>query len=440
VLTRDELLAELERLQRRVTDRDGPDFIVELVRLRGFLDEDPRLQQILAALRAEASQIEAEFSAADAELVPRIIDLKRELLELAPDAADADPQPRPQWPQRDYHWIHSMTNFDLVAADDEKGVIERHGLDTSKAGFLLRVLEARLHGLQWLVGDPPAQQAAEENQRPELEPLSDRLARLTHEHRAALRSYERAVGSHGGFALIELDMVLDQADPPEPNWDTKEDEVRYANEVFTRALGRFHLIEEALRPEVQRNLDANEREQLQRLIDKLRPIEDRLFEAVREQVLHLPSPRLGLGRYLRDWLLSPFGAVLVVAPAGQGVIQLVSDQGKASGWLFAFAVVAAILPPLARVGLSVMTQLLAQMSAPGERGKVRLWFISLLENASELDVIWFDRRIVLAANAAVALILLTTLTVSLTLGLLVLAAAIVGVFLRWRQRRSDLLA
>lgn len=122
MLSREELLKELERLHARVQERDGADFIAELVRLRRFMEDDPRLERILAELRANAEQIEADFQAADVELAPRLVELRRELVRIAPDAADPEPRPRPEWPQRDHRWIYSMTNFDLVATDDPKGL------------------------------------------------------------------------------------------------------------------------------------------------------------------------------------------------------------------------------------------------------------------------------------------------------------------------------
>ena len=122
LLGREELLAELERFHERVQQREGPDFISELVKFREFLNSDPRLRRILDRLAEEAIQFETNLQAADRDLAPRAIALKGELLELAPDAADDRELPRPPHPQRDHHWIYSFTNFDLVAAGDPDGV------------------------------------------------------------------------------------------------------------------------------------------------------------------------------------------------------------------------------------------------------------------------------------------------------------------------------
>jgi len=430
LLSREELLKELERLHARVQERDGADFIGELVRLRRFMEDDPRLEQILDELRTNAEQIEADFQAADVELAPQLIELRRELVQFAPDAADPEPRPRPEWPQQDHRWIYSMTNFDLVATDDPAGVKERRELDNSKSGFFVRILDSRLRDLRFLIGDPPAQGISDTDQRPELEPISVRLAQLGHKHQQALHTFEQAVSAHGGFALQELNMFFDQAKPPAPSDGTPEDDHRYVNDVFGHSY--FYSIQEAQRPASQRNFSAEQIKQLQSIVERLRPAEDRLFEAVRERLIRMPEPRPRIRDYFRDWLSSPYGAILVLAPAGQAVIQLVSHDGKNSGWLIAFAMVAAFLPPLARGLLTffVRGQYLL-LSGPRPDHGVRERFIPFVERVAQLDTIRFNTRIIVAAFAVVAIVLALTLFVGLGIGTALLLLAFVALsFLR----------
>lgn len=428
LLSREELLKELERLHARVQERDGADFIAELVRLRRFMEDDPRLQQILDELRTNAEQIEADFQAADVELAPRLIELRRELVRIASDAADPEPRPRPEWPQRNHRWIYSMTNFDLVATDDPEAVKERHDLDDSKSGFFIRVLDSRLRELRFLIGKPPAQNISDTDQRPELEPISVRLAQLSHEHQQALRTLEQAVGAHGGFALQELNMFFEHAEPPAPSDGTPEDDHRYVNEMFGHSY--FYSIQEAQRPVSRRNFSADQIEQLQRIVERLRPAEDHLFEALRERLIRTSERRPQVRDYFRDWLGSPYGAILVLAPAGQAVIQIVSHDGKNSGWLIAFAMIAAFLPPLAR-GLLTFLVRSHYLTFGGPRLDHGIWerVVHFLERIAQLDAIRFNTRIIVAAFAVVAIVLVLTLVVGLGIGTALLLLAFVALSL-----------
>jgi hypothetical protein len=435
LLGREELLAELERFHERVQQREGPDFISELVKFREFLNSDPRLRRILDRLAEEAIQFETNLQAADRDLAPRAIALKGELLELAPDAADDRELPRPPHPQRDHHWIYSFTNFDLVAAGDPDGVSERQGMDTTKTGFFLRVLESHLHSLQWLIGDGPVQSVAEENQRPELADLQRRVARLGYDHRQNLQTFERAAGSHGGFALLELDMVLQKAEAPSPSDGTDEDEARYMNEVFGWVSGQFHLILEAQRPTSQRTLDSRDLDGIKWLGERLRPLEDRLYEAVRAVVLRSPSDdRRGFWRSLWAWLSSPIGGFLSIAPAGQAVIQLVTQEGKATVWLIVVAAGFAVLPPLA---WSLLAPLLQRWQA--RRDERPHWTFSGLRRLLQPTEGQGQRVVAWAALPAGMAVLAVTLVAGLDAGLGVfgLGAAVLVLLRELGTKRTE---
>lgn len=280
------------------------------------------------------------------------------------------------------------------------------------------------------MGDPPAQGISDTDQRPELEPISVRLAQLSHEHQQALRTLEQAVGAHGGFALQELNMFFDQAEPPAPSDGTPEDDHRYVNEMF--GYSYFYSIQEAQRPASQRNFNTDQIERLQSIVERLRPAEDHLFEAVRERLIRMPEPRPRVRDYFRDWLGSPYGAILVLAPAGQAVIQIVSHDGKNSGWLIAFAMVAAFLPPLARGLLTFLVRgQYLTFARPGPDQGVRERFIHFVERIARLDAIRFNTQIIVAAFAVVAIVLVLTLFVGLGIGTALLLLTFVALlFLR----------
>jgi hypothetical protein len=90
----------LDRQYQRLRERDGVEFWRELPRFYETITNGPRqLVSALAELREQASGQEREFRAADAALIPELVELRNELVRLAPEAdAVGDPETgRPEY-------------------------------------------------------------------------------------------------------------------------------------------------------------------------------------------------------------------------------------------------------------------------------------------------------------------------------------------------------
>jgi hypothetical protein len=149
-VARENPLELLDRQYARVRDKDGAAFFVELRRFVELIESQAQLTQTLDELRAEAAATEQAFREHDARLVPDLVELRQELVRLAPEADDSTmTRPQQEILTPVPAWNFSLANFDQVATDGPDHVIQRTGYDDSRSGMLVAILQNKLRRLQW---------------------------------------------------------------------------------------------------------------------------------------------------------------------------------------------------------------------------------------------------------------------------------------------------
>src|SRR4051794_13843158 len=82
-------------------EQDGADFIRQVPRYIAALEDDSQVATLLDDLRHDGQTVFAEYDEHDRDLVPMLVELRNELVSIAPDADDSSMQPpstgTPSW-------------------------------------------------------------------------------------------------------------------------------------------------------------------------------------------------------------------------------------------------------------------------------------------------------------------------------------------------------
>jgi hypothetical protein len=352
VVANERVVALLDRQHTRAESKEGAEFFPELKRYWDLLDSEPALRGLVKEFRDEADQAERKFAEHDRQLQPQLIELKQELLDRAPEADDPPGLTRPTSPfAHRYEWTRSMANFDLLADGSSEAWKERSGFDDSASGLMVNILDERLRLVQYYGGPAPLRQQSEKNLRPDLDDLHRRLGNLARRHSHARQELEQAIASHGGFALQELAIYIEQMNPPVRDIQSDEDEEVWMNEQFKNAVSQLYVIREAVRHPINQHFDQTQRDALNYFVERARPALDRLHEHLRTRLLLAPEPAPSYPKRVLDWVTSPWGLLIVSTLSGAVVTGVLA--GNTDGWelLLGGAVLAALLPPLAAGGV-----------------------------------------------------------------------------------------
>jgi hypothetical protein len=202
-----ELTEWLDLLITFLNKQQGPEFLRHLRRTYQALASHPQLGPILGALRGEADQIKSAFDAEHERVVKEFAALKADVVQRDPLSQILHATP----PSLDEGWAaheQSFAMFDkIVARPSPEEIITQ---SNTRAHKLANILFQRLNQLQYVTSDASGHSTrADENQRPDLEPIHNRAyevnKRLNHACNVVM-AYEKA--AHPGFALLELDKFV----------------------------------------------------------------------------------------------------------------------------------------------------------------------------------------------------------------------------------------
>lgn len=340
----------LDRQYERLVDADGPAFVRELIRYHAFISDGPApVVQALDELRQEAVEAQERFDAHSAELEVELVQLRRELVDIAPEADDSGVL-RPDSPVPNYGWAFTLANFDALVDERQDRILIPQGWDRTVASMLLRILEQKLRRLQWVIEDEgPVTRMSEVNLRPDLDELRRRLGNVGERHRHAAQEYSLAVETHAGFQITVLDVMVEETNPAVRLINTDEDEHARFDEMFRRVAAGLHVLETAA---AGRDLDNTNREMLELLVTRAKSAAEHVNEGIRMRLATLVEiPAAGADAYstrLRGWLVSPAYA-LIGGPAIGGLLTQFATGERAGRLLFlGVAVLGLVIPPAVR--------------------------------------------------------------------------------------------
>jgi hypothetical protein len=284
----------LERLDRAFADADaatGADFFRRLRDYKRLLDSDDAIRVAVERIEREVESVGERLEDEDQGVVRDMIRCRQELAERVP-AVDDSGQPRPAGSRIDLEarnrldtWTWTLSNFDAVAADDKGGVVQRRGLDGTRARMLGEILNAKLHDLQHPNGH-------RRSERRDLDDLFQAINAARARHIAAQQNLEEVTESSGFLPHRRVRLVASYLEPHEPvPAETEDEERERAEAVLMEVSGEFHHLREAVRPEeargrlgadAQRAVERHETECRKDLIDLNRSLRLRLEEIERE--------------------------------------------------------------------------------------------------------------------------------------------------------------
>jgi hypothetical protein len=136
--------AALSLLERQAAalaqQQTSVDFLVSVEPFLRALANEPRIAVHLEDLRDETIDRVRVLECTDAELVPELVELRRQLVKLRPDLDDSNmPQPTPD--QNEQSWNDSLARFDAVAIADPEPL--NYNGDGARAELLLEILNSK---------------------------------------------------------------------------------------------------------------------------------------------------------------------------------------------------------------------------------------------------------------------------------------------------------
>lgn len=269
----------LDRQYQRLASREGVAFIRELRAFHDFVTTTSPFDDILAELTAEAKRTIAEHAAHDDALIPEAVALRNELAQRAPEHDDSALAPPAERGPEDIRWMFSFANFDLVAANDDRGEILRND-DNTRSGMLLRVLRNRIDTINWYENpDDPQPVRAEAPIRPDLDDLALRLRNLEERHRHVVQAYRQAESQHGGFQMAAVNLVINEMNPAATVIENDTDQHAHLNDVFLRVVSGMYVVERAATP--GETLSSDDEARLQTVINRLRAAVECVYEDLR---------------------------------------------------------------------------------------------------------------------------------------------------------------
>lgn len=276
----------LDRQFAFLTRQRGADFIRQLRLFLGVLRQDPRFASHTEDIRTELVDFFQRASEEDNRFLHEAVALRIELASRAPGVDDSDMEPPPQ-DHGDMRYRASFAHFDRVVSGEDSPVrgipLQPTGSeDESRSGTLLGILLQKLSQLRTGIEIGAGGAVPTEHQRPDLRDLERRVGNLSrsqqHWHRAVIAGRRTLPGS----ALAALEHAVEQSNPAPVTIVTDEDFHDYANAMFVMANeGLFSLFSKAL---YEGRLSAEEAEQLEEVVERLRALADRLFEDVRRRL------------------------------------------------------------------------------------------------------------------------------------------------------------
>jgi hypothetical protein len=299
----------VELLDRQVDfllrQTDSAAFLIQVEPFLTALRTEPRLAAYLDDVLEEVVHIVDAMEMVDAELTAELLELRRELVELWPEADDSDVQ-RPS--QSDplavklharVSYMGTLAYFDEWAgsepepfnADGEGGVAK------TLLGILLNKATAYLHEVETAArendqaeqdpsdvpseDEPPTEAKQHELGRDPLDSWRRRLGNVQRRYDYAVRLLKLRTRTSAGLALLKLEAVPDQLNPPARLLDDDDDDVRAANDLVRWVNSESHSL---FKLAWQQSLDAAGLRIIDERVAELRDAVERLREELRRRI------------------------------------------------------------------------------------------------------------------------------------------------------------
>jgi hypothetical protein len=196
------------------------DFLVSVEPFLRAVRDEPRIAVHLEDLRDETIDRVRVFEGIDAEMVPEIFELRRQLVELRPDLDDSNiPQPTPD--QDEQPWNDSLARFDAVVLADPEPL--NYKGDGARSELLLEILngKASVFGMK-----PPKKMEA---WVVDLHNVCERWAHATRWLKLSMRV-------SAGLALLRLEAVPPTLNPEPMLRQVDEDRRARMDKLLVRAI------------------------------------------------------------------------------------------------------------------------------------------------------------------------------------------------------------
>jgi hypothetical protein len=300
-----------ELLDRQVEfllgETDSAAFLIQVEAFLGALRSEPRLAAYLDDVLEEVVEIVNAMEAVDAELTSELRELRRELVELRPEADDSNLEPPAEAEsptaklQARLSYRGSLAFFDEWA-DSEPEPFNAHGeggLAKALLGILRNKDTAYLHEVQAAAAARASeaeagredaltegQSPAEEEQRgPQTEPLDRwrrRLGNVQRRYDYAVRLLRLRTRTSAGLALLKLEAVPDDLNPPARILDdADEDTLGAASDLMRWVSSESYTL---FKLAWQERLDAADLDIIDKRVAELRDAVARLREELRRRI------------------------------------------------------------------------------------------------------------------------------------------------------------
>jgi hypothetical protein len=229
-----DLVDLLDRQYGYLCALDGVPFIRQLRKYLGTLSVDPRLAALMDDMRREASDLIDAYKRHDAEMVARLVALKKEFVTLVPEADDSN-TPKPESIEGKFRWTETLAYFDHVAATEGliSAVVPTAAPDDpSRTGKLQPLLRRKIYNAQWIVRtEDGGYRETDKNQRPDLDDLAMHVVNIELIHEPILYDLINDHMTSGGVALVILEDFVTKLTPRFKPHQSKGDLLLFANQA-----------------------------------------------------------------------------------------------------------------------------------------------------------------------------------------------------------------
>ena len=297
----------VELLDRQVDflllQTDSSAFLIQVEPFVTALRAEPRLSAYLDDLLEEVVHIVDVMEKVDAELTAELLELRRELAELWPEADDSNEQ-RPSQSGPQAVKLHARLSYmGTLAYFDERAGSEPEPFNADGEGglakTLLRILQnkatAYLNQVETAAREnheaqpdrsdvrsedkPPTEADQNEQGRDPLDSWRRRLGNVQRRYDYAVRLLKLRTRTSAGLALLKLEAVPDQLNPPARLLD--DDDLGPANGLLRWVRSESYSL---FKLAWQQSLDAADRSIIDKRVAELRDAVERLREELRRRI------------------------------------------------------------------------------------------------------------------------------------------------------------
>jgi hypothetical protein len=236
---------------------DSAAFLIHVEPFLRALRTEPRLAAYLDDLLVEVVDVVEAMEGVDRELTSELVELRRELVELWPEADDSSVEPPSESDSRAVRLQAELSYRGTLAYFDEWAGSEPEPFNADGAGGLAKALlgilrnkdTAYLHKVEAAAaagpeagvnpedvsaeGSPTGEGEQNGPERDPLDPWRRRLGNVRRRYDYAVRELRLRTRTSAGLALLNLDSVPDELNPPaRPDEDDDDDMVSAASDLM----------------------------------------------------------------------------------------------------------------------------------------------------------------------------------------------------------------